>query len=151
MADAAMGAFAVFFTQSPSFLDAQRTLQTTNGCNNTRTLLGMGQIPCDNHIRNLLDQIPPSKLYPIFSELITILEDTGQLDSYRSINNDLLIAMDGVQYFSSPTIHCDHCNTREHKNATITYSHTVHASHCRIREPSGHSSSTGIHYPSRRA
>lgn len=125
MADAAMGAFAVFFTQSPSFLDAQRTLQTIEGCNNTHTLFGMGQIPSDNHIRNLLDEIPPSELYPIFSELINILKASQQLDPYRSINNDLLIAMDGVQYFSSPSIHCKNCNSKDNKNGTINYSHTV--------------------------
>jgi hypothetical protein len=31
MADAAMGAFSVFFTQSPSFLDFQRNLEVTQG------------------------------------------------------------------------------------------------------------------------
>ena len=34
MADAALGAFSVFFTQSPSFLDFQRSLQLAKGCNN---------------------------------------------------------------------------------------------------------------------
>ena len=63
MADAAMGAFSVFFMQSPSFLDTQRTLQITKGCNNTHTLFGLVQIPSDNHIRNLLDPVPPSELF----------------------------------------------------------------------------------------
>ena len=40
MADAALGAFSVFFTQSPSFLDFQRTLQVAKGCNNALNLLG---------------------------------------------------------------------------------------------------------------
>ena len=38
MADAALGAFSVFFTQSPSFLEFQRLLQTTKGCNNALSL-----------------------------------------------------------------------------------------------------------------
>ena len=66
MADAVLGAFSVFFTQSPSFLDAQRTLQLSKGCNNTRTLFGVEQIPTDNHIRNLLDAVPPSEFFPVF-------------------------------------------------------------------------------------
>ena len=45
MADAAIGAFSVFFTQSPSFLDAQRTLQLAKGCNNALTLFGILRIP----------------------------------------------------------------------------------------------------------
>ena len=59
MADAALGAFSVFFTQSPSFLDFQRTLQVAKGCNNALTLFGVTQIPSDNQIRNLLDPVPP--------------------------------------------------------------------------------------------
>ena len=35
--DAALGAFGIFFTQSPSFLDYQRRLQQTKGANNART------------------------------------------------------------------------------------------------------------------
>jgi hypothetical protein len=53
MADAALGAFSVFFTQSPSFLDFQRTLQTAKGCDNALTLFGITRIPSDNQIRNL--------------------------------------------------------------------------------------------------
>jgi len=41
MADAALGAFSVFFTQSPSFLDFQRNLQVTKGCNNAVSLFGL--------------------------------------------------------------------------------------------------------------
>ena len=36
--DAALGAFGIFFTQSPSFLDYQRTLQQTKGQNNKRSV-----------------------------------------------------------------------------------------------------------------
>jgi hypothetical protein len=41
--DAALGAFGIFFTQSPSFLEYQRRLQQTKGQNNTHTLLGVEQ------------------------------------------------------------------------------------------------------------
>ena len=41
MADAALGAFSVFFTQSPAFLDFQRTQQLAKGCNNALTLFGL--------------------------------------------------------------------------------------------------------------
>ena len=39
--DGALGAFGLFFTQSPSFLDYQRTLQHNRGQNNAHTLLGV--------------------------------------------------------------------------------------------------------------
>ena len=59
MPDAALGAFGIFFTQSPSFLEYQRRLQANKGHNNVHTLFGVTKIPCDNHIRTLLDPNPP--------------------------------------------------------------------------------------------
>jgi hypothetical protein len=125
MADAALAAFSVFFTQSPSFLDFQRTLQMSKGCNNAASLFGVTQVPSDNQIRNLLDPVPPSEVRPLFSAVIEALHHEGHLESYRSINGDLLVAMDGTQYFSSSTVHCPQCNVTEHRNGSITYSHTA--------------------------
>ena len=44
--DAALGAFGIFFTQSPSFLEYQRRLQHTKGHNNAHTLFDVAPIPC---------------------------------------------------------------------------------------------------------
>lgn len=125
MADAALGAFSVFFTQCPSFLDFQRSLEVTGGRSNAQTLFQMTQIPSDNQIRNLLDPVPPSTVFPVFSHAVDTLQELGHLEPYRSINKDLLIALDGTRYFSSPTLHCDHCNVTHPRNGTVTYSHTV--------------------------
>ncbi len=125
MADAALGAFSVFFTQSPSFLDFQRTLQLAKGCNNALTLFGITQIPSDNQVRNLLDPVPPSAVFPVFSAVLEALQREGHLQAYRSINGDLLVAMDGTQYFTSSQIHCPQCSVTQHANGTVTYSHHV--------------------------
>lgn len=125
MADAALGAFSVFFTQSPSFLDFQRNLQVGKGCNNATSLFGLTQIPSDNQIRNLLDPVPPSAVLPVFGAVVEALHTGGQLEAYRSINGDLLVAMDGTQYFASNKIHCPQCSVTKHRNATVTYSHSV--------------------------
>ena len=125
MADAALGAFSVFFTQSPSFLDFQRTLQVAKGCNNAMSLFGLTQIPSDNQIRNLLDPVPPGAVLPVFAAVVEALHSGGQLEAYRSINGDLLVVMDGTQYFASKKIHCPQCSVTKHKNGTVTYSHSV--------------------------
>ena len=125
MTDAAMGAFSVFFTQSPAFLDAQRNLEVMQGCSNARSLFAMTRTPSDNHIRNLLDPVPPATVFPVFSYAVDALQELGHLEPYRSINGDLLVAMDGTRYFSSSKIHCDQCHVTEHENGTVTYSHTV--------------------------
>jgi hypothetical protein len=51
LVDAALGAFAVFFTQSPSFLAYQRALTARKGQSNAHTLFGLHEIPTDNQIQ----------------------------------------------------------------------------------------------------
>src|SRR5262245_18934194 len=62
--DAALGAFGIFVTPSPSFLEYQRRLQHTHGNHNVQTLLGVAPMPCDNQGRPLLAPIAPSRLAP---------------------------------------------------------------------------------------
>jgi len=59
MADIGIAAFSMFFMQHPSFLAFQRMLRENAGCDNTQTLFWMERIPSDNHIRNMLDGVPP--------------------------------------------------------------------------------------------
>jgi hypothetical protein len=124
--DAALGGFAIFFTQNPSFLEYQKTMQETKGKNNAQSLFGITEILSDNHIRNLLDAVPPVFVFPVFSYIFDVLNKSGYLDEeFRSFNNNILIALDGTQYFSSKSIHCDNCNSKHHKNGSITYFHSV--------------------------
>ncbi len=51
----AAAAFSVFFTRSASFPAWQRTLAQKRGGDNARTLFGVGKLPSDHQIRNLLD------------------------------------------------------------------------------------------------
>jgi hypothetical protein len=123
--DAALGAFAVFFTQSPSFLAYQQTMQRTRGRSNAESLFGLTTIPCDNQIRNLLDPIAPTHLFPMFATVFDALDTAGTLQPFRSFANSLLLAFDGTQYFSSQTIHCANCSQKTSATGTITYSHSV--------------------------
>jgi hypothetical protein len=125
LVDAGLSAFSVFFMQSPSFLEYQRTLEQAHGENNARTLFGVHEIPSDNQIRTLLDPTPPSLLNPVYSTLFNALRESGVVDSHRSLNGSLLLAFDGTEYFSSQAIHCDKCSTRQHANGTVTYFHSV--------------------------
>jgi len=123
--DAALGAFSIFFTQNPSFLAFQEAMQKAKGKSNAQTLFIMDQIPSDNHIRDLMDVVHPSYVFPMFSYILDGLSASGHLEEFRSINNNLLIALDGTQYFSSQNICCENCTQKKHRNGTVTYSHTV--------------------------
>jgi hypothetical protein len=123
--DVALAAFSVFFTQSPSFLSFQSAMQQTKGKNNAQSLFGITQIPCNKHIRDLMDEVSPSHVTPVFTYVFDGLEKSGHLDPFRSYNDNLLLAFDGTQYFSSNQIHCENCNQKKHTNGTVTYSHAV--------------------------
>jgi len=125
MTDAALSAFSVFFMQSPSFLDFQRTMQETQGKNNAQTLFNVFQIPTDNHIRSLLDPVEPALVYPLFDFVFDGFQRAGVVDSFRATDNRLLLALDGTQYFSSQKLHGSCCSCKTHSNGSVNYSHTV--------------------------
>ena len=79
--NAALGAFGIFFLQSPSFLEYQRQLNQRQGHDNAQTLFGVEPIPCDNHIRTLLDPIAPSQFTPVFFEVFAHLEQQHLLEA----------------------------------------------------------------------
>ena len=114
--DAALSAFSIFHMQSPSFLDHQKHLQRTKGRNNARTLLGVEDIPCDNQTRNLLDPFRPNYLDGAYLEVFERLEQHGLLNKFRVLDGQLLVALDGTQYYSSNNIHCQNCLSRQPSN-----------------------------------
>jgi hypothetical protein len=123
--DAALGALGIFFPQSPSFLDYQRTLQQTKGHNNAHTLVGVEQIPCANQVRKLLDPLAPSQLDPVCVEVFERLEPHRMWAPFRVLGDQLLVAMDGTNSFASKTLHGQNCLTRQRTNGQTLYSHTA--------------------------
>jgi len=123
--EAALGAFGIFFTQSPSFLEYQRHLQQTKGQNNACTLFGVETIPCNNQIRNLLDPLMPHHLDGVYLKVFDSLEQHGSFANFRGLADQLLLALDGTQYFSSKTIHCPHCLRRQTAKGQTLYYHTA--------------------------
>jgi hypothetical protein len=126
MADIGMAAFSVFFMQSPSFLAHQRRLQegAGHGRSNCQTLLEMSGIPCDNHIRAMLDPVEPQHFFPVFDAAFTTLEERGGLSAFRYLDGRLLIALDGTEHFRSDEISCAHCSKRSRAGGKIEYFHS---------------------------
>lgn len=125
MEDVALSAFSVFFTQTPSFLAYQRMMTGSKGKSNAQSLFGVHQIPSDNHIRDLLDAVAPEQVFPVFEEILQVLEEQGQLARFRSVADTLLVAMDGTQYFSSTQICCPQCSTRTLRSGDTQFFHSV--------------------------
>jgi hypothetical protein len=80
--DAALGAFSVFFMQSPSFLAHQRDRHHCKGKDNVASLFGVEKIPSDNQIRNLLDPVTPVHFHADFTWVHQELERQGRLAAF---------------------------------------------------------------------
>src|SRR3954453_20089499 len=120
MADIGLAALSVFFTQSPSFLDHQRQLETGHGRSNCQTLFGISRIPTDNHIRDMLDPVAPDHLFPAFAAAAPALERSGGIRALQRLSSHLLgahllIALDGTEYPRSGKVPRRHCSTRTRK------------------------------------
>jgi hypothetical protein len=87
--NAALGAFGIFCMQAPSFLEYQRQLHQRQGHDNAQTLFGVEPIPCDNHIRTLLDPIAPRYFTPVFFEVFAQLEQQRWLEPLRVLDQQL--------------------------------------------------------------
>jgi hypothetical protein len=122
--DGIKSAFAVFFFQHPSLLDFQRAMKERKKRNNMETLFGVRQIPSDNQIRTLLDMIEPQVLSSVFESTLRIADEACAIKPYRVLDDGVLLALDGLWYYSSKEIHCKHCLHKTHGDEK-TYYHSA--------------------------
>jgi hypothetical protein len=125
MQDIGCSAFSVFFTQSPSFLSFQDHMQKVKGHDNAQSLFQVEHIPCDNHIRQTLDSVPPERLFPVYDSVYQAFREQGLIETFRAVHQTVLIALDGTWYHSSEKIHCPCCSSLEDKNGRKTYYHSA--------------------------
>ena len=107
--------------QSESFLAHQRSLEERRKTTNCQTLFKMSKIPTDNHIRSMLDPVPPQLLQPVFDQTLSTLRARGGLKAFERLDARALIALDGTEYFCSQKLGCPHCQTRKRANGKTDY------------------------------
>jgi hypothetical protein len=125
MADIGLSAFSVFFMQSPSFLAHQKALEEGRGRSNGASLFGIEKIPCDNHIRDMLDPVTPEALFGQFDRPLALLEAGGGLRDFRRLGGHVLIALDGTEYHCSRKISCPCCSQRKRKDGGVECYHQM--------------------------
>ncbi|MHC5820829.1 MAG: ISNCY family transposase, partial [Nostoc sp.] len=104
--DAVLSAFGAFFMQCESFLEYQRQLNSRKGRDNAQTLFEVDNIPTDNQIRNIIDPIEAVTLVEVFAQIYRKLKTKGYLKPFEVLGDQLLVTLDGSEYFSSQCIHC---------------------------------------------
>ncbi len=125
IADIVLSAYSCFHMQNPSFLSHQQTMNETKGKNNAKSFFGIDKIPTDNHLRNILDKYEANYLNPVYFECFKWIEENDQLKNYFGINNNILIALDGTEFFTSGAICCENCSTRKRSNGKIQNFHSA--------------------------
>ncbi len=125
MTDIGLSAFSLFFMQSPSFLAHQRQLEQGQGRSNCQTLFGIERIPSDNHIRAMLDPVPPEQLFPALEAALTVLEESGGLLTFQRLGGHMLVALDGTEYFRSARTHCSGCSQRARSGGKAEWFHAL--------------------------
>jgi len=125
MADFGLSAFALFFMQSASFLAFQRGLEKGQGRSNCQTLFGIGKIPSDNYIRDMLDETDPALLQPCFARMEQLLAAPPLRQAFARLGDRILIAWDGTEYFCSQKLGCPHCLTRKRASGKVESYHTL--------------------------
>jgi hypothetical protein len=119
--DTLMAGLAVFSLKDPSLLAFCRRCVD----HNLRSVFGLKAIPSDTQMRQILDDVAPDHLRPAFTDLFRQLQRGKVLEDYVYLEGCYLVALDGVEYFCSKKVHCDHCMTRNHNNGDISYYHQM--------------------------
>ena len=121
LTDAFMSAFAMFSLKSPSLLAFDK--ERAEG--NLGTIYGIGRVPCDTRMREILDPVFPESLRPVFKSVFRQLQRGKALEPLAFLDGHYLLAVDGTGYFSSTEIHCASCLHTVHRNGSITYAHQM--------------------------
>lgn len=103
----------------------QGDLKLRKGRCNAESLFHLSELPSDNQIRNLLDPVHPEHVQSVYRHIFVALEEADVLKKRRSFANQLLVAIDGTEYFSSKAIHCENCSHRELNNGKTNYFHSA--------------------------
>jgi len=114
-----MSGFAMFSLKDSSLLafDERRILAPQN----LMTIYGMGSIPCDSSMRDILDDVDPNDLRPLFKDAFRVLQRGKVLEQMVFMNDCYLLNLDGTGYFSSSKLYSDACMKKVHASGKITY------------------------------
>ncbi len=121
LTDALMSAFAMFSLKDPSMLAFDQ--RRSDG--NLKRLFGIGQIPSDTQMREILDAVDPERLRDSFGDVFRQLQRGKALEPFAFYAGHYLLSLDGTGYFSSQKVHCPSCQVKEHKDGAVTYQHQI--------------------------
>jgi hypothetical protein len=128
LADALMSALAMFSLKDPSLLAFDTRRKDEIKVKNLKTLYHIDTVPCDTQMREILDDVEPDDLSPIYTEIFRQVQRGKVLEKLVFMDGCYLLSADGTSYFSSKQIHCNSCLEKKNsKTGDVTYSHQMFA------------------------
>lgn len=122
LTDIGLCAFACMYFQDPSLLQFQKRMQKEHELSNFNRIFGISEIAEETQIRNCLDNIQSDEFQGIFNEIFRRLQKCKHIEQFQSLRSKYLVSIDATQYFTSNTISCPHCLTKESKGE-VRYHH----------------------------
>ncbi len=122
--DYLMSGLAVFSLKYPSLLAFDEAAHDNDKVrSNLGSLYRVLNVPSDSGVRKRLDELSPRDIRNAFKKLFSKLQRGKGLEGYEYIDGHYLLSMDGTGFFSSPTVHCENCCEKHHRDGSVTYYH----------------------------
>jgi len=124
--DALMSGFAMFSLKDPSLLVFDSRRKDEKKLKNLKKIYHIEEVPCDTQMREILDEVSPEALSPVFTDIFRQAQRGKALEKMVFMDGYYLLSVDGTGYFSSKKIHCPSCLEKTHsKSGEVTYSHQM--------------------------
>lgn len=124
--DCMASALALFSLKYPSLLQFEGDRKSGEKVlhHNLRTLYKVKKAPCDTQMRDRLDGLGLTGIRAAMKDTIGRLQRGKVLEQWKFLDH-YLIPLDGTGFFSSPSVHCNCCCEKHHRNGDVTYSHQM--------------------------
>jgi len=124
--DSIMSGLGMFTFKFPSLLQFDH-LRKSEGVKhrNLCKLFGIGIVPSDTYMSEVLDEESPSMLRTCFTKIFALLQRGGILKNFLFLDQYYIISLDGTGYFSSDKVRCEQCCVKEHKDGRKEYYHQM--------------------------
>ncbi len=126
LADYLISGLAVFSLKHSSLLEFDKAVHSEKTVRaNLKNLFGIEEAPSDSGMRKRLDELSPTTLRGAFKRLLSELQRGKGLCGYEYIDGHYLLSLDGTGFFSSPSVHCENCCEKHHRDGSVTYYHQM--------------------------
>lgn len=128
--DTLLSAFAMMHLKYSSLLEFDRERNTEELDHNLKYMYRVqGKVPCDTHMRTILDPVIPAAFRAPFKELFSEVQRGGALKSFRFQNHQLkdyyLLAIDGTGLYYSGSCRCQECCIKNEGKKNEAYYHQM--------------------------